>query len=87
MHEDIYFSLIALAIAGLALLYFRHHNKDSMKVERFFYEEHRSLFHVLQFALFFLLLTMAIYSRVIASHVMEIAKQKLTRLVKIKSTK
>ena len=73
LHPDVLFALSAITVVGLPLLYFYRCNGDSLRVERFFYEKHFYVYKLLQFILFFLMLNIAIYTRVIIFHYIDIA--------------
>ena len=74
MDQVVVFAIAMMLIAGIPLLYFHYHNHDSIRVERFWHQENKNCYYILEFCVFFLTLCIAIYSRVVISHYMTIAK-------------
>lgn len=74
MEQVVIFAIVMIIVAGTPLLYFHYHNHDSIRVERFWHQENKHCYYLLQGSVFFLTLCIAIYSRVIISHYFSIVK-------------
>lgn len=57
-------------LAGIPILVFLLHNKDSKKVERFFYHHDHQMYMLLQISLFVLIMAFIINTRWIAMQIM-----------------
>ncbi len=83
-NSDLIISMIFLSIAATPVFIFWYLNKDTLKVERFYYKKSINAFNMLQASLFFLLLCCAIYSRVIIIYIFERIIKYLTYYIKPK---
>lgn len=65
------FPLTMLILTSLPLFSYWYCNGDSLKLERFYYRQNIYAFYVMQGIVFFLMLCMAVYSRVLIQDVFE----------------
>lgn len=76
LHIEYIFCLSSAVFAGLAILVFYYYNDDSRKIERFYYNEDRQKYVLLQIVVFVLTMTAILNARFLASELFKFLKQR-----------